>query len=207
MRFFDLFCLKIIMNCARYIDHTLLKPMATSVDIRHLCEEAIQYNFYAVCVNGCYVQLCNDILKSTEVKIASVIGFPLGAMDTISKMNEMEQALKHASIKNNMGSKILKVIIETCYLTNDEKRIVTEIVLESKADFVKTSTGFGSGGATLDDILLLKSITQNKIQIKASGGIRDYDTAQKYINLGVTRIGTSNGIQIVTHQIQQDTAY
>ena len=221
------------MNCARYIDHTLLKPMATSVDIRHLCEEAIQYNFYAVCVNGCYVQLCNDILKSTEVKIASVIGFPLGAMDTISKMNEMEQALKHGadeidmvinigllkdnkltelknestSIKNNMGSKILKVIIETCYLTNDEKRIVTEIVLESKADFVKTSTGFGSGGATLDDILLLKSITQNKIQIKASGGIRDYDTAQKYINLGVTRIGTSNGIQIVTHQIQQDTAY
>ena len=110
-------------------------------------------------------------------------------------------------IKQAIGNKVLKVIIETCYLTDDEKKMATLLVVNAGADFVKTSTGFGTGGATLEDIELMKSVTQNKIQIKASGGIRDYETAKKYIEAGVTRIGTSNGIQIVTGQKGSEQTY
>lgn len=219
------------MNLSKYIDHTLLKPTATESDIIQLCKEAVEYNFYAVCINSCYVKLCNDALhaskknnKDASIQIASVVGFPLGAMDTLSKIKEAEIAIKNGAaeidmvinigflkdkkydlvkqeirqIKQAIGNAILKVIIETCYLTDGEKKIASQLTVNAGADFVKTSTGFGSGGATVEDIQLMKSITQNKIQIKASGGIRDYETAIKYIDLGVTRIGTSNGIQIVT---------
>jgi len=227
------------MNLSKYIDHTLLKPTATESDIIQLCKEAVEYNFYAVCVNSCYVKLCNETLKTASsdalnasssyasnasIQIASVVGFPLGAMDTLSKIKEAEIAIKNGAaeidmvinigflkdkkydlvkqeirqIKQAIGNAILKVIIETCYLTDGEKKIASQLTVNAGADFVKTSTGFGSGGATVEDIQLMKSITQNKIQIKASGGIRDYETAIKYIDLGVTRIGTSNGIQIVT---------
>jgi deoxyribose-phosphate aldolase len=110
-------------------------------------------------------------------------------------------------LKQAIGDKILKVIIETCYLTDDEKKMATLLVVNAGADYVKTSTGFGTGGATLEDIELMKSVTQNKIQIKASGGIRDYETAKKYIDLGVSRIGTSNGIQIVTGQTGTTQTY
>ena len=221
------------MTLSKYIDHTLLKATATENDIIQLCNEAKEYHFYAVCVNGCYVPLCRDTLHGSEIKIASVIGFPLGAMDTVSKITEAENAIKNGAdeidmvinigflktqqydlveneirqIKSEVGSKILKVIIETCYLTDDEKRIATMIVVNAGADFVKTSTGFGTGGATLEDVTIMKSITQNKIQIKASGGIRDFETAKKYIDLGVTRIGTSNGIQIVTGQKGSEQTY
>jgi deoxyribose-phosphate aldolase len=112
-----------------------------------------------------------------------------------------------ARLKKTAGNKILKVIIETCYLTDEEKKIATQLTIDAGADFVKTSTGFGTGGATLEDIELMKSITNNKIQIKASGGIRDYETAIKYIELGVARIGTSNGIQIVTGVTGNTNAY
>lgn len=221
------------MTLSKYIDHTLLKATATENDIIQLCNEAIEYHFYAVCVNSCYLPLCRDTLHGSEIKIASVIGFPLGAMDIASKITEAKNVVRNGAdeidmvinigflknqqydlveneirqIKNEIGTKILKVIIETCYLTDDEKRIATMIVLNAGADFVKTSTGFGTGGATLEDVELMKSVTQNKIQIKASGGIRDFETAKKYIDLGVMRIGTSNGIQIVTGQKGNEQTY
>jgi len=221
------------MNLSKYIDHTLLKPTATESDIIQLCKEAVGYNFYAVCVNSCYVELCKNTIQNSIVKIASVVGFPLGAMDTLSKIKEAENAIKNGAheidmvinigflkdgkldlveneirlIKKAIGNNILKVIIETCYLTDEEKKIATQLTVNAGADFVKTSTGFGTGGATLEDIALMKSITQNKIKIKASGGIRDYETAIKYIDLGVTRIGTSNGIQIVTGQKWNEQTY
>jgi deoxyribose-phosphate aldolase len=154
-------------------------------------------------------------------------------MDTVSKITEAKEAIGHGAdeidmvinigflkdqkyelveheirqLKQAIGSKVLKVIIETCYLTDDEKKMATLLVVNAGADYVKTSTGFGTGGATLEDIELMKSVTQNKIQIKASGGIRDYETAQKYIDSGVTRIGTSNGIQIVTGQTGTTQTY
>lgn len=221
------------MQLSKYIDHTLLKATATEADIIQLCKEAIEYDFYAVCVNSCYVTFCKNLLQDSTIKIASVVGFPLGAMQTDSKIFEATQAIKNGAdeidmvinigllksekydlveqeikqIKEAIGNKILKVIIETCYLTDEEKKMATRLTINAGADFVKTSTGFGTGGATLEDIALMKSITSNNIQIKASGGIRNFASAQQYIDLGVTRIGTSNGIQIVTHQIQQDTAY
>jgi len=221
------------MNLSRYIDHTLLKAVATEEDIIQLCNEAMQHHFYAVCVNSCYVAFCKEELKESDVKIASVVGFPLGAMDTISKCKEAETAVAHGAdeidmvinigflkdqkydlvegeirlIKQRIGDKILKVIIETCYLTEDEKRIATMAVVNAGADFVKTSTGFGTGGAILEDIRLMKAVTGDKINIKASGGIRDYATAKQYIDLGVARIGTSNGIQIVTGQSGNEQSY
>jgi deoxyribose-phosphate aldolase len=221
------------MNLSKYIDHTLLRATATESDIIQLCKEAKKYKFYAVCVNSCYVDLCKSTLQNSVVKIAAVIGFPLGAMDTLAKISECKSALvlgadefdmvinigflkdkkydlvedEIKKIKKIIGNKILKVIIETCYLTDEEKKIATQIVLKAGADFVKTSTGFGTGGATLEDIQLMKSVAQDAIKIKASGGIRDYETALKYIELGVTRIGTSNGIQIVTGEKGNDRNY
>lgn len=221
------------MNLSKYIDHTLLKATATEKDILQLCTEAIQYNFQAVCVNSCYVDLCNKALHSSSIKIASVIGFPLGAMSTYAKFEEANQAISNGAneidmvinigflkdgkfdlveneikqIKNVIGKNCLKVIIETCYLTDEEKKTATQLTVNAGADFVKTSTGFGSGGATLDDIILMKNITQNHIKIKASGGIRDYETAIQYIELGVERIGTSNGIQIVSGLKGNDKNY
>jgi deoxyribose-phosphate aldolase len=221
------------MKLSKYIDHTLLKATATESDIIQLCNEAKQYNFYAVCVNSCYVELCKKILQDTTVKVACVVGFPLGATDELTKNYETKGAIllgadeidmvinigflkdkkynlvkeEIARLKKTAGNKILKVIIETCYLTDEEKKIATQLTIDAGADFVKTSTGFGTGGATLEDIELMKSITNNKIQIKASGGIRDYETAIKYIELGVARIGTSNGIQIVTGVTGNTNAY
>ncbi len=221
------------MKFAQFIDHTLLKATAAEAEILQLCEEATKYNFYAVCVNSCYVGLCKQKLNNSDVKIACVVGFPLGAMLTFSKINEAAEAVRNGAdeidmvinigflkdlkyelvedeirqIKQAIGNKVLKVIVETCYLTDDEKKMATLLVVNAGADFVKTSTGFGTGGATLEDIELMKAIAQNKIQINASGGIRDYETAKKYIDSGVTRIGTSNGIQIVTGQIGSAQTY
>ena len=221
------------MQVSKFIDHTLLKATATEADILRLCKEAIDYDFYAVCVNSCYVKLCSETVQNTTIQVASVVGFPLGAMNTKSKVLEANDAINNGAneidmvinigflkdkkyqlveheikaIKDAIGNSVLKVIIETCYLTNDEKKIATEIIINAGADFVKTSTGFGTGGATLEDIALLKSITQNKIKIKASGGIKDYKTAIQYIENGVSRIGTSNGIQIVIQQLHSPSDY
>ncbi len=206
-----------------YIDHTLLKPTATIEDIRSLCEEAMKNEFYAVCVNGHYVQKCEEFLRGSEVKICSVIGFPLGSNTTRTKMFEAEGAIANgaeeidmvinlglfksdqltlveneiATIKNLIGKNILKVIIETCYLSPQEITIASRIVESAGADFVKTSTGFGPKGASLEVVSEIKKSISSKMQIKASGGLRDFITAKAFIDLGVTRIGTSSGIAIL----------
>lgn len=211
------------MQIERYIDHTLLKPTATPGAIRQLCAEAREFNFFAVCVNSCYVALAKDELKDSGIKIAAVVGFPLGAMSTKAKVFEAQFCVDHGAdeidmvinigwlkfgeygllkdeitkLKQAIGSRKLKVIIETCYLTAEEKKIASMLVVEGNADFVKTSTGFGSGGATFEDIELIKRVIKDKIQIKASGGIKDKKTAIRYLNMGVSRLGTSSGIEIV----------
>jgi deoxyribose-phosphate aldolase len=202
----------------------LLKPTATKQDIITLCEEAKQYKFFSVCVNSCYVGLAKTQLKESKVKVCSVIGFPLGAMSTEAKVEETKSALKNGAdeidmvinigflkskdfdavwkdieaVKNTMPNKTLKVILETCYLEEIEIIKACELALQSGADFLKTSTGFGTGGATIHDVKLMKSVSGNKAKIKASGGIKDTQTAMEYISLGADRIGTSSGITIMS---------
>lgn len=212
------------MRIQDFIDHTLLKSVATIIDIKKLCKEGIDHDFYAVCVNGCYTKLAKEQLKGSSLKVAAVIGFPLGAMNCEAKVFEAKDCIKNGAdeidmvinigwlksgefdlvqneisiIKKAIGDKILKVIIETCYLTKDEKIRACKLAINAGADFVKTSTGFGNGGATLEDIRLMKDTVGNKAKIKVSGGIKDRATALKYIALGVSRIGTSSGITIVS---------
>lgn len=212
------------MKLNTYIDHTLLKATATPSEIKKLCSEAKEYNFFAVCVNGCYVKLAKQEIANSEVKVAAVIGFPLGAMSTEAKVSETEICIKNGAdeidmvinigmfqlgnndyvedeifaIKKACGNKVLKVIIETCYLSEEEKRTACKLAMNAGADFVKTSTGFGTGGATLEDIKLMKEVVVDTLKIKASGGIRDKETAKEYIALGISRIGTSSGIEIVS---------
>lgn len=208
---------------ADYIDHTNLKPNATITEINKLCNEAITYLFKAVCVNGCHVPLAKELLNGSDIKLAAVIGFPLGAMTTSAKIFEAKDAISKGAdeidmvlnigclksgldefvqneitqIKSAVGDKVLKVILETCYLTDDEKRRACTLAVSSGADFVKTSTGFGTGGATFEDVKLMKEIVRDNALIKASGGIRDRETALKYIELGVSRIGTSSGPTLI----------
>lgn len=212
------------MKLNKFIDHTLLKATATIAEIETLCKEAVKYDFFSVCVNSCYVSYAKNFLKGTDIKVCSVIGFPLGAMSLRSKVFETEQAIVDGAdeidmvinvgllksgeieqvlneitqIKKACGERVLKVILETCYLTDEEKRLACELSVKAGADFVKTSTGFGSGGATVEDVILMKQAVSGKAKIKASGGVRDFETAMKYVDLGVQRIGTSNGIAIVT---------
>lgn len=206
-----------------YIDHTLLKPTATPKDIIALCSEAKQYGFFAVCVNGCYVALAKEQLLNSEIKIASVIGFPLGAMATRAKIFEANQSVldgadeidmvinlgllkakayktverEISEIKKEMGNRVLKVIFETCYLTDEDIKTACKLSINAGADYIKTSTGFGPSGATFEVVKLMKAEVKEQLKIKASGGIKDTVTAKKYIDLGVSRIGTSSGIQIV----------
>ena len=211
------------MGLNKYIDHTILKATASSTDVQKLCEEAIEYEFYSVCVNGCYVADAKHLLQGTDVKVAAVVGFPLGAMTTAAKVFEAKEAVENGAseidmviniaklkdgefkfveneirqIKEAIGDNVLKVIIETCYLTDEEKVKACELSLAAKADFVKTSTGFGTGGATYEDVKLMKSVVGDNAKVKASGGVRDKETAQKYVDLGAERLGTSSGIEIV----------
>ena len=211
------------MGLNKYIDHTILKATASSADVQKLCEEAIEHEFYSVCVNGCYVADAKHLLQGTDVKVAAVVGFPLGAMTTASKVFEAKEAIENGAseidmvinvaklkddefdyveneirlIKEAIGNNVLKVIIETCYLTDEEKVKACELSLVAKADFVKTSTGFGTGGATYEDVKLMKSVVGDNAKVKASGGVRDKETAQKYVDLGAERLGTSSGIEIV----------
>ena len=211
------------MGLNKYIDHTILKATASSADVQKLCEEAIEHEFYSVCVNGCYVVDAKHLLQGTDVKIAAVVGFPLGAMTTAAKVFEAKEAVENGAseidmvinvaklkdgefeyveneirqIKEAIGDNVLKVIIETCYLTDEEKVKACELSLAAKADFVKTSTGFGTDGATYEDVKLMKSVVGDNAKVKASGGVRDKETAQKYIDLGAERLGTSSGIDIV----------
>lgn len=211
------------MGLNKYIDHTILKATASSSDVQKLCEEAIEHKFYSVCVNGCYVADAKQLLQGTDVKVAAVVGFPLGAMTTAAKVFEAKEAVENGAseidmvinvaklkdgefdyveneirqIKEAIGDNVLKVIIETCYLTDEEKVKACELSLVAKADFVKTSTGFGTGGATYEDVKLMKSVVGDNAKVKASGGVRDKETAQKYVELGAERLGTSSGISIM----------
>ena len=211
------------MRLNKYIDHTILKATASSSDVQKLCEEAIEHKFYSVCVNGCYVADAKHLLQGTDVKVAAVVGFPLGAMTTAAKVFEAKEAVENGAseidmvinvaklkdgefdyveneirlIKEAIGDNVLKVIIETCYLTDEEKVKACELSLVAKADFVKTSTGFGTGGATYEDVKLMKAVVGDNAKVKASGGVRDKETAQKYVDLGAERLGTSSGIEIV----------
>ncbi|WP_424651681.1 deoxyribose-phosphate aldolase [Capnocytophaga gingivalis] len=205
------------MDIAKYIDYTLLKATATPADIEKLCKEALEYGFYSVCVNSGYVPLAAEQLKGSKVKVCTVVGFPLGAMSTQAKLYETSVALSQgaqeidmvlnvglflsgnvakvldeiALLKQETGDRVLKVIIETCYLNDEQKRLASQVCVDAGADFVKTSTGFGTGGATLADVQLIREIVGNRAKIKASGGIRDKQTALQYISLGVDRIGAS----------------
>ena len=212
------------MELNKLIDHTLLKATATISEIETLCKEAVDYDFYSVCVNSGYVATAKKFLTGTDIKVCSVVGFPLGAMSAKAKYFETGEALADGADEIDMvlnvgwlksgktnqvldeiialkrctgENRVLKVILETCYLTDEEKRLACRLALDAQADFVKTSTGFGTGGATLADVKLMKECVQHKAKVKASGGIRDYETAIQYVNLGVERIGTSNGIAIL----------
>jgi deoxyribose-phosphate aldolase len=208
---------------ARYIDHTLLKPEATAKDIEQLCAEARTHQFYAVCVNGCHVALARDRLEDSDVKVGTTVGFPLGAMESDVKRFETEAAIDAGAheidVVLNIGwlmegrephllrelrdiveaadERPVKVIIEAALLSREQKVRACDIIVEAGARFVKTSTGFGSAGATIEDVKLLRQIVGPKFGVKASGGIRDTATALAMIEAGATRIGTSNGVAIV----------
>jgi len=214
------------MNLNSYIDHTILKPTATEKDIIDLCEEAKEYKFYSVCVNSCFVPLAKQLVEKSSVKICSVVGFPLGAMSTEAKVFEAQKAVEDGAdeidmvinigflksknyfrvlkdisdVKNAIGKIPLKVILEISELSKNEIILASEICLDAKADFIKTSTGFSKSGATLTAVKIIRKTVRNKAKIKASGGIRDYETALKFIEAGADRIGTSSGIAIVNHQ-------
>ena len=211
------------MNIAKYIDHTILKPIAQRKDIEKLCNEAKEYSFASVCVNPCWVAYASELLKGSSVKVCTVIGFPLGANDSAVKAFEAKHAIEQGASEVDMvinigalkageydlvkkdiqavreasAGKILKVIIETSYLTDEEKQRVCKICAEVGADFVKTSTGFSDGGATTQDVALMAASAGSKVKVKASGGIRTREDALKMIEAGASRLGTSSGIKIV----------
>lgn len=221
------------MQINKYIDHTLLKAIATKQEIIKLCNEAKEHNFCAVCVNGSYVQIAKQELENSTIKIAAVVGFPLGAMSTETKVFEAKNAITNGAseidmvinigklidgeyeyveneisqIKQIIGKHTLKVIFENCYLTTEQIKTVTQLAINAKADFIKTSTGFGTGGANFEDVSLMKDVAKGEVEIKAAGGIRNIEIAKKYINLGVTRLGTSSGVSLVTDGITNKNQY
>ena len=207
------------MNLNKYIDHTNLNQKAQLKDIQTLCSEAKEHNFATVCVNSSWVKTCADLLKDTEIEVCSVIGFPLGAMDSKSKVFEAKEAIAAGAdeidmvinvgklldqdydyvyqeikdIKEAIGNKVLKVIFETCLLNEEQIRKATQLSIKAKADFVKTSTGFSTSGASVEAVKAMIDEGKDQIKVKASGGIRSQEDCQKYIDLGVKRIGTSSG--------------
>lgn len=208
---------------AQYFDHTLLKPSATQSEIHTVCEEAIQYGFFAVCVNPVHVQTVSGRLAGTGVKTCSVVGFPLGANTRMIKAAETKQAVADgadeidmvinvgALIEKNLdlveadiravveaaSGKLVKVIIETCLLNDEEKVEACKLAQKAGAHFVKTSTGFAGGGATVEDVSLMRRTVGDALQVKASGGVKSLDDAKKMIDAGADRIGASAGITIM----------
>jgi len=201
----------------KIVDHTLLKPVATKSNINSLCEEATLAGTFSVCVPPSFVPFCKKKLSNSDVKICTVIGFPNGYSTVKTKIFEAEDALANGAdeidmvinlgfvkdkkykeelneisqIKKVCGNNILKVIVETCYLTEEEKIEMCKVVTNSGADYIKTSTGFGPSGATIEDVKLIKKYIGNNVKIKVAGGISDFSLAEKFINLGATRIGSS----------------
>lgn len=211
-------------HLAKMIDHTQLKPDTKKDQIITLCSEAKEHGFASVCVNPHWVKTCSDLLSGSDVKVCTVIGFPLGATTTEMKGLETKQAIEdgatevdmvinvgelksgnesfvrediEAVVKAAKGSALVKVIIETSLLTEEEKVTASRLAKEAGADFVKTSTGFSGGGATVEDVSLMRKTVGPDIGVKASGGVRDYEGAKAMIEAGATRIGASSGIAIV----------
>ena len=216
------------IELAKFIDHTLLKPEASVNDIQKLCDEAKEFGFYSVCVNPTWVDYCFNYLMSTDIKVCSVIGFPLGSNKTEIKLKEAEIAIEDGAEELDMVINVgklkssdysyvfndikslsdltrkynitLKVIIETCLLTDEEKVIASSICKKAGADFVKTSTGFSTGGANLYDVKLMKLASEN-LRVKASGGIKSRADALKFIAAGASRLGTSSGVKILKDEL------
>ena len=212
------------MDYNKYIDHTLLKADASIAAIKKLCAEAKEYDFASVCVNPGFVKLCAEELKGTDVKVCTVVGFPLGATSTESKVFETKQAVKDGATEIDMvinisrlkdgddeyvleeirqirkacKGNVLKVIIETCLLTDEEKIRVCKLAKKAKATFVKTSTGFSTGGATVHDVKLMRKAVGKKMGVKASGGVRTAEDFLAMIKAGATRVGASAGIAIMS---------
>ena len=212
------------MPINQYIDHTLLKPESTQEQIDHLLSEAVEYQFASVCVNPTWVAHCAKTLAGTGVKVCTVVGFPLGANTSSVKAFETKDAIANGADEIDMvinvgqlktgqyevvkadiravveasQDKLVKVIIETCLLTNDEKVKACQLAVSAGADFVKTSTGFSAAGATVEDIVLMRETVGPNIGVKAAGGARSYEDAEAFIEAGATRIGTSSGVAIVS---------
>jgi len=223
------------ISLARMIDHTMLKPDATPEEITTLCEEAKKYNFASVCINPSYVPLCSRLLSGTQVKVCTVIGFPLGATTTATKRAEAEEVLNEGAqevdmvinvgmlkagdykyVFNDINQVVLaakrknavtKVIIETALLTDEEKVKACLISKEAKSDFVKTSTGFSKGGATAGDIALMRYVVGSSVGVKASGGVRTLEDAEEMIKSGADRIGASASVKIVTGDKSKSSGY
>lgn len=216
------------LKMAQMIDHTILKPNATDIQIRRLCEEAKKFGFASVCINPCYVPLATDLLRGSEVMICTVIAFPLGLNITETKIFEAQNAVKSGAneldyvlnigdvlsgrydlVKNEMKQFVelcskhltritIKVILETCYLSTEQIVRVCKMARETRLDFVKTSTGFGSGGATVEHVRLMREIVGTEMGVKASGKIRSYEDAIAMVEAGANRIGTSSSVAIVS---------
>ena len=221
------------MELNSYIDYTNLKAIATTADIKKLCDEAIKYHFSTVCVNPCYVKIAKSYLENSTVNVCTVIGFPLGAntintkeFEAIDAINngadEIDMVINIGALKNKdydyvqkeienirdaIDGKTLKVIIETCYLTKEEIKKMTEICNETFVNFIKTSTGFGTRGASVEDIEIINENKNDLLEIKASGGIKTLEQVEKLIDLGVTRIGTSSGVEIIEDSHKECDCY
>lgn len=213
------------MNTAeilKHVDHTLLKPIATWEDIQKICDESIEYNTASICIPSCYISRINE-KYGDKVNICTVVGFPLGYSTTEAKVLEAKQAIENGAneidmvinisdvkngdydkvtaeikaLKEAVGDKILKVIIETCYLTEEEKIAMCKSVTDAGADYIKTSTGFGTGGATIEDIKLFKQHIGPNVKIKAAGGVKTVEDLEMFITEGCKRIGTSSAINLI----------
>lgn len=219
------------MHINEYIDQTLVKPSATEREIINLCHDAIAQDFYSVCINPCYVALAKQLLAHSNVKICAVVGFPLGGMSTAVKVFEAKKAIEDGAdeidmvmnigylksknhvlvfkdirdVKIAIGDTPLKVILEISELNKNEIIRACEICLDAKADFIKTSTGFSKSGATLTAVKIIKKTVRDEAKIKASGGIRDLETAIKYLEAGADRIGTSSGVEIVNGFVSESS--
>ena len=214
-----------------YIDHTLLKPEASTEQIKTLCEEANKYNFKSVCVNAGHISLCRELLKDSDTLVCTVVGFPLGATTSDTKAYETKEAISNGAdeidMVINIGAlkeglddvvkediqkvvkaaegKIVKVIFETCLLNEEEISRACELAIESGAHFIKTSTGFSSGGATKEAVTLMLKKAAGRALVKASGGIRSYEDASAYIEMGVKRLGTSSGVKIMAGEVSNES--
>lgn len=218
------------MELNKYIDHTNLKQDMSEQDLIKLVNEAKEYDFFSICINPCWVKQASELLAGSNTKVCSVIGFPLGANTTNIKVLEAKEAIANGAseidmvinvsklkdkdyeyvyneikqIKEAIGNNVLKVIIEACLLTNDEKMIACQIIMKAGANFVKTSTGMSTGGATIEDVKLFKEVVGDTTLIKAAGGVRTYEDALSMIEAGANRIGTSGGVKIVNGETHTD---